>query len=133
LAGLAYNHILDQNFEMSKPARTDLRASWTSYQKMEEGQMVDMVVTQRVNPGMEQAFEALARQLTTNTLANDKGCLRYEWYRAVTPQTYILIERWTDMAAVQAHLKAEHLAAIMPEIRECVPEMFSVIELTRLQ
>jgi quinol monooxygenase YgiN len=95
--------------------------------------MVDMVVTQRVNPGMEQAFEALARRLTTNTLANDEGCLRYEWYRGAAPQTYILIERWTDMAAVQAHLKAAHIAALMPEILECVPEMFSVMQLTRLE
>ena len=66
--------------------------------------MVDMVVTQRVNPGMEQAFEALARQLAANTLANDEGCLRYEWYRAAAPQTYILIERWTDTKARRAQL-----------------------------
>lgn len=74
--------------------------------------MVDIVVTQRVKPGMEQAFEALARQLAANTLANDEGCLRYEWYRAAAPQTYILIERWTEMAAapgsaqVRAHRSA---------------------------
>jgi quinol monooxygenase YgiN len=95
--------------------------------------MVDMVVTQRVKPGMEQVFEALARQLAANTLANDEGCLRYEWYRADAPQTYILIERWADMAAVQAHLKSGHIAALMPKFRECVPETFSVIQLERLE
>jgi quinol monooxygenase YgiN len=72
--------------------------------------MVDMVVTQRVKPGMEQTFEALARRITANTLANDHGCLRYEWYRADAPQTYILPERWTDVGSVQAHLKSEHIA-----------------------
>jgi hypothetical protein len=30
---------------------------------------MDMVVTQRVNAGMEEAFEAIARQLTANTLS----------------------------------------------------------------
>ena len=30
--------------------------------------MLDMVVTHRVNAGMEKAFEAIARQLTLNTL-----------------------------------------------------------------
>jgi quinol monooxygenase YgiN len=43
--------------------------------------------------GMEEAFEAFAREVTANTLSQDTGCLRYEWYRADTTQTYILIER----------------------------------------
>ena len=75
--------------------------------------MIDVVITPRVNAGMEDAFEALAREITVN-------CLRYEWYRADAPQTYILIERWTDQAAVQDHLKANHFAAIMPKFMECV-------------
>jgi quinol monooxygenase YgiN len=95
--------------------------------------MIDVVVTQRVNAGMEDAFEALAREITVNTLSQDKGCLRYEWYRADAPQTYILIERWTDQAAVQAHLKANHFAAIMPKSMECVPEKFSAMRLTLIE
>jgi hypothetical protein len=38
--------------------------------------MIDVVVTQRVNAGMEEAFEAIARQITANTLSHDEGCLR---------------------------------------------------------
>ena len=63
--------------------------------------MMDVVVTQPVNAGMEEAFEAIVRQVTANTLSRDEGCLRYEWYRAEAPQTYILIERWTDQAAAR--------------------------------
>jgi quinol monooxygenase YgiN len=44
--------------------------------------MINVIVTQRVNAGMEEAFEAIAREITSNTLSQDKGCLRYEWYRA---------------------------------------------------
>ena len=94
--------------------------------------MVVMLVTQRVNAGMEEAFEAIARQLTLNTLSQDKGCLRYEWFRADAPQTYILIERWTDQAAVQAHLRADHISALMPKIAECVPDKSSLVRLTRI-
>jgi quinol monooxygenase YgiN len=94
--------------------------------------MFDVVVTQRVNPGKEQEFEALARQIEKNTLANDSGCLRYEWYRSAEPQTYILIERWTDQAAAQAHLAADHLTALRPKLSECVPEKFRATFLTRL-
>ncbi|MEH2567844.1 quinol monooxygenase YgiN [Bradyrhizobium sp. AZCC 2289] len=38
--------------------------------------MIDIIATQRVNVGMEAAFEALARELTANTMSQDKGCLR---------------------------------------------------------
>lgn len=41
--------------------------------------MINVVVTQRVNAGMEEAFEAIAREITSNTLSQDEGCLRYEW------------------------------------------------------
>jgi quinol monooxygenase YgiN len=95
--------------------------------------MIDIIANQRVNAGMEAAFEALAREITTNTTSQDKGCLRYEWYRADVPQTYILVERWTDQAAVQAHLGADHLAALMPRLRDCVSEKFSFMRLTRIE
>ena len=95
--------------------------------------MIDIVVTQRVNAGMEEAFEAIAREVTANTLSQDKGCLRYEWYRADAPQTYILIERWADQASVQAHLKADHFVALMPRFMKCVPEKFSALRLTRIE
>jgi len=95
--------------------------------------MIDIVVTQRVNAGMEEAFEAIAREVTANTLSQDKGCLRYEWYRADAPQTYILIERWADQASVQAHLKADHFAGLMPRFMKCVPETFSAQRLTRIE
>ena len=94
--------------------------------------MIDMVVTQRVNPGREAYVEGLLREITANTLAQDAGCLRYEWYRAAEPHTYILLERWTDQAAVQAHLKADHMAALLPRLMACVPERFSVMRLTPL-
>jgi quinol monooxygenase YgiN len=94
--------------------------------------MIDIMVTQRVDPGKEQEFEALARQLETSTLSNDNGCLRNEWYKAATPSTYILKERWVDEAAVQAHLKASHFETLMPKLRACVPEEFSVMPLQRL-
>ncbi len=94
--------------------------------------MIDLIVTQRVHPGMEQAFEQITRELSANTLAKDQGCLRYEWYRAEVPHTFILIERWVDIAAVQAHLAAEHMTSLKPKYQECVPENFSVTRLSRL-
>jgi quinol monooxygenase YgiN len=95
--------------------------------------MFDSVVTQRVSPGREAEFEALARQLEADTRAREEGCLRYEWYRAEAPQTYVLIERWRDRDAAAAHLVAPHLLAILPQLRDCSTEWFTVMSLARLQ
>ncbi len=94
--------------------------------------MFDCVVTQRVIAGKEAEFEALLRQLEANTLAGDQGCLRYEWYRAELPQTYTLLERWTDRAAAEAHLRAPHFVALLPKLRDCATEWFTILRLTRL-
>ena len=59
--------------------------------------------------------------------------LRYEWYRADASQTYILIERWTNQGAVQAHINADHIASLMPRIRDCVSEKFLAMRLTRIE
>jgi quinol monooxygenase YgiN len=93
---------------------------------------VNIVVTQRVLPGKESECEALLREAEAATVANDKGCLRYEWYRSETPQAYILLERWTDRAAVQAHLAAPHMLAIREKIQSLVPETFTFVRLAKL-
>lgn len=93
---------------------------------------LNIVVTLRVHAGKEGEAEALLREMEASTVAKDEGCLRYEWYRAQTPQTYILVERWTDAAAVQAHLKAPHMAAIFQKIGPLMPEPFTPTPLTKL-
>jgi quinol monooxygenase YgiN len=94
--------------------------------------MFDCVVTQRVIPGREAEFEALIQQLEANTLACDEGCLRYEWYLSEIPQTYILVERWKDRAAAEAHLLAPHFVSLLPKLRDCATEWFTIARLTRL-
>jgi len=93
---------------------------------------VNIVVTQRIHPGKEAEYETLLREMEAATVANDKGCPRYEWYRSETPQTYILLERWTDRAAVQAHLSAPHMIAIRERIQPLVPERFGAVRLAKL-
>ena len=93
---------------------------------------LDVVVTLRVHAGREAEAETLLREMETSTLANDEGCLRYEWYRAETPQTYILLERWTGQAAVSAHLQAPHMAAIFKKMQPLLPEPFTPLRLTKL-
>jgi len=92
-----------------------------------------MIVTLLIKPGMETQAEELLRQLESETAENDKGCLRYQWYRAEQPGTYYLLERWTNQAAMEAHLKSSHLAKLMPQIAHCAAEKVTTAKLTRLE
>ena len=91
-----------------------------------------VMVTRRVQAGKEPEAEAILRDLQAATLAKDEGCLRYEWYRASTPQTYILLERWADQAAAQEHLKAPHFASAIAKLSPLVLEKPEVVWLTKL-
>jgi quinol monooxygenase YgiN len=99
---------------------------------MEMSEELNIVVTQKIHAGKEIEFETLLQEMEAMTIANDKGCLRYEWYRAEQPQTYILLERWTDRAAVQAHLQAPHMVAIMQKIEPLVPGKFTFERLAKI-
>ncbi|TAJ82891.1 MAG: antibiotic biosynthesis monooxygenase [Reyranella sp.] len=97
-----------------------------------ERPMIDIVATQRIKLGMEAEAEALFWEVEAATLAKDKGCLRYEWYRAEEPGTYILLERWSDREAVQAHFKSEHMAQLLPKLAPYAVEKFTSVRLARL-
>lgn len=95
--------------------------------------MINVIVTLQIKSGMEARAEELLRQLETATAENDAGCLRYQWYRSEQRGTYVLLERWSDQAAVEAHFQAAHMAKLLPQIAECAVEPFKAIKLTRLE
>lgn len=67
--------------------------------------MINLIVAQRVHPGWNKNLEKIACELAANTLSEEQGCLRYEWYRAETPHTHILMEQWTDMTEVHRFIQ----------------------------
>ena len=95
--------------------------------------MIDLIVTLRVKPGTEAKAEDLLRLLEQETMENDPGCLRYQWYKAEQPGLYYLLERWTNQAALDAHRKTEHLAKILPQVTEYSAEKVTFTKLTRLE
>jgi len=92
---------------------------------------LNAVATLQVQAGKEGQVEAILRDLQAATLANDKGCLRYEWYRASTPQTYILLERWIDQAAAQQHLNGT-FANVLEKLLPLILQNPQVTRLTKL-
>ncbi len=57
------------------------------------------------------AVRAALRDLVAATV-EEEGCLSYDLYESATvPGTFVTVERWTDRAAHDAHLRAPHVAA----------------------
>jgi quinol monooxygenase YgiN len=75
-------------------------------------------------------LDATHPDLHANTIAQDAGCLRYEWYRSSAPCPYILIERWQNQAT-QTHPKVKYLSDLMPQYQARVPEAFTINLLTK--
>ncbi|HEY3098245.1 MAG TPA: putative quinol monooxygenase [Methylomirabilota bacterium] len=74
--------------------------------------MLGIVATLKVKPGMEQEFEAVARQLVDQVRAHEPGCTLYVLHRAETAGTYVFMERYVDDAAFEAHRKTAHMQTL---------------------
>jgi len=62
------------------------------------------VVQFNVKPGQNAAFERVFRDAERKVRDNEPGNLSYDLYRT-GPQTYVVVERYRDRAAVAAHGK----------------------------
>lgn len=91
-----------------------------------------VIETRKVVPGKQEEFEAILKEMETSTLGNDKGCLRYEWYRSDASHTYILLERWADRAAVLSLLQAPQMVAIRSRIESIAADDLTFASLSKL-
>ena len=93
--------------------------------------MLGIVATIKVKPGMEQQFEAVAKELVAKVNANEPGCRLYALHRAEAPQTYVFMERYADQAAVEAHRGTDYFKALgrkMGEFTAGRPEVLRLKE-----
>ncbi|SDD02329.1 putative quinol monooxygenase [Glycomyces harbinensis] len=60
-------------------------------------------------PEHREAYLDGLRALQAATLEHDTGCLAYRFWEALDePNTFICVEAWADIAALNAHLDAPH-------------------------
>lgn len=93
--------------------------------------MISVVATIKVKPGMEQSFEAVAKQLIAKVTANEPGCKLYTLSKADTPLTYVFMERYLDQDAVKAHRATDHfkdLGRQMGAFMEGPPQVLRMTE-----
>ena len=77
-----------------------------------------VVATFQARPGKEKALrEALAGLLAPTH--QEAGCLNYDLHVSPEdPSKFFFHENWTSKAALDAHLQAPHLKALLPRVDE---------------
>lgn len=74
-----------------------------------------MLVFIQVKEGSEEKFEAAFAKAIAGT-RKEKGNLAYQLNRDVKKRgAYVVYERWNDLAALDAHMKTPHIAALRRE------------------
>ena len=64
----------------------------------------------KARAGRDSDLRSLLESLVEPTRAED-GCIEYKvWERRDAPGSFTIVESWRDEAALEAHLKTEHLS-----------------------
>lgn len=84
--------------------------------------MPELMVTVRVKakPGKEAELEKAWRAIIGPT-HNESGCLKYVLHRAVDDPGFLMsIERWTSKEAIDQHMAAPYVQALLSRVPELV-------------
>jgi quinol monooxygenase YgiN len=77
-----------------------------------------LVIQIAIRPGVEAKFEAAAAKAAKASLG-DEGCLAYAFNRNLEkPGHYVLVERWSGLAALRKHLAQPHTKQILAAMEE---------------
>ena len=80
--------------------------------------MISIVAKFKVKEEQEKLFLNLIKELGEASQA-EKGCIEYILHRhSKDPQTFCLIEKWQDLAAIDKHNNTKHFTIIVPQLLE---------------
>jgi quinol monooxygenase YgiN len=70
-----------------------------------------VVATIPAKPGSEDTLREALNTLVAAT-RDEEGCVAYDLFESTAaPGTFVTVERWTDQAALDAHMGTPHIAA----------------------
>lgn len=78
--------------------------------------MIGVTARLPVQPGKEAEFEAVFSALAKQVNAQESGCHLYELFRTPGQPDYIVLERYADRAALDAHGKTDYFLAAQPAL-----------------
>jgi quinol monooxygenase YgiN len=77
---------------------------------------VTVVATFQARPGKEADLKTALLGLLAPTRTED-GCINYDLHQLPEdPARFLFHENWTSRAALEAHLKSAHIAALLPRV-----------------
>lgn len=79
-----------------------------------------VIVTARFRPRPDRLdeFVALLKDVQAASREDD-GCLNYGYYREVDDDfSFIAVEEWADMSALESHLRTPHVARLIAALPE---------------
>lgn len=79
--------------------------------------MITLNIEYRIKAGEEMRFRELIAELAKAS-ANDKGCLRYQYYlHPEDPCRIALWEEWEDQESLSLHGQQAHFTRIVPQMQ----------------
>jgi quinol monooxygenase YgiN len=83
--------------------------------------MIGIVATLKVQDGKNAEFEGVFKDLVAQVRANEKGCLAYALTKSrADPNTYKVLELYTDQAALDHHGQTDYFRAAGPKLGPCL-------------
>ena len=74
---------------------------------------IGVTVKFEIKPGTNETFETGFRKAAAAVKAQDEGCEMYDLFRSVdVPTRYVMVERWTTQALLDAHMKSPTMAGM---------------------
>jgi quinol monooxygenase YgiN len=68
-------------------------------------------------PEKEDEFLSLIKNLIGPT-REEPGCISFELVKAIGGDSYVLIEKFNDRAAIDAHINMEHFQTVFPQLKK---------------
>lgn len=78
--------------------------------------MIAVYASSQVIEANVDAYLALAKEIIAET-RKENGCISYELVRGLEKrEQFAFTEKWTDMDALNAHMKTPHFTSIVPKM-----------------
>lgn len=101
-----------------------------------DASVVTLVVTMTFKPEHDQDFVNLARAFVAKVHALEPDTLLYALTKHPTePHTYVWVERYRNLAALEAHGGSPHMAEVFPSVERWLakpPEMLQLAQVAPL-
>ena len=81
---------------------------------------VGIIARLKIQDGKNEEFEAIFTELAAAVTANESGNNFYALHRSSDPQTYVVLEQYTDQESLDAHSKTDHFRSLGGKMGGCL-------------